>query len=98
APAPAPAPAPTPTGTVTIAWTAPAKNIDGSTLTDISGYRVIYGTSPSTLNASVDVAGATTTSRSITGLSAGTYYFAVMTLNATATPSAPSNIGSVAVQ
>lgn len=34
---------------VTLSWDAPTKNEDGSDLTDLLGYKVYYGTSPSSL-------------------------------------------------
>jgi hypothetical protein len=48
---------------------------------------------------SVDVAGATSTSRTVSGLTIGTtYYFQVMTINGSGGTSAPSGVGIVTVQ
>lgn len=74
---------PTPTsaastnGTADLSWTAPTTNTDGSALTDLAGYRIYYGTSPTALNDKVDIANVSTTSYVITGLQQGTWYFAV---------------------
>ena len=38
------------TGSATLSWTAPALNSDGSQLTDLAGYHIYYGTSPSSLS------------------------------------------------
>ena len=76
---------------MTVTWTAPSLNTDGSALTNASGYRVDFGTSTASLGQSVAVQGATTTSTSIGGLSAGTYYFAVTTLNASGVASTRSS-------
>ncbi len=86
APAPAPSPAPTPappptTYSATVSWSVPLLNTDGTSLTDISGYRVYYGTSAGTLSQSFLVSGMGITNHVVSGLAAGTYYFAVATLN-----------------
>ena len=72
-------------------WAAPSLNTDGSALTDVSGFRVYYGTSAGNLSKSADVAGASTRSYLVNGLSAATtYYFAVATKNAAGVVSLPS--------
>jgi len=92
---PAPAPSPSPpaptTYAVTVLWEVPSSNTDGSALTDISGYRVHYGTSPANLAQSDLVAGAGSTSHVVDGLAAGTYYFAVTVVNSLGVESAASN-------
>jgi hypothetical protein len=75
-----------------VSWAKPTSNSDGTVLTDISGYRVIYGTSASNLSQSVNVAGASNTSASISSLALGTYYVAVMTLNAAGVASNASGV------
>jgi len=35
-------------GDATLSWTAPGTNTNGSALTDLSGYKLYYGTSPVT--------------------------------------------------
>ena len=74
-----------------MSWAAPSLNTDGTALTDVSGFRVYYGTSASNLSKSADVSGAATRSYVITGLtSATTYYFAVATKNLAGVVSQPS--------
>jgi len=91
APSAAVTPAPA-TVSATVTWSAPTLNTDGSALTDLSGFRIYYGTSASSLTQSVDVAGSTATSQLITGLTSGaTYYFDVIALTSASTQSAPSN-------
>jgi hypothetical protein len=83
------APAPTPTtGTATLSWAAPTQNTDGSSLTDLAGYRVYYGTSADALTQVIDVSDVTT--YVINGLSSGTYYFAVAAYSTAGTESALS--------
>ena len=60
---------------VKVAWSA---GNNGATY-DIDGYRVYYGTNPSNLDSSITVSNVTQTD--ITGLSDGTYYFAVAGFN-----------------
>lgn len=66
--------------TADVTWSAPAD--DGGDA--ISGYRILYGTSPTLAGASTkDIAGGSTFADTITGLSPGTqYYFAVVAKNA----------------
>jgi Fibronectin type III domain len=85
---------PATTGTATLTWVAPTTNTDGTTVTPLSGYTLYYGTSASSLTHSVVVSGSTTTSYTITGLAAGTWYFAVIADAADGMQSAMSNVGS----
>jgi hypothetical protein len=68
-------------------------NTDGTPVTTLTGYTIYYGTSSGALTQSV-VVSASTTSYTITGLAAGTWYFAVTADAADATQSAMSNLGS----
>lgn len=82
------------THTATLAWTRPSLNTDGSPLQDTAGYRVDYGDSPSNLTLSLSVSGASSTGAMVDGLSAGTYYFAVTTLNTAGVASGRSGLVS----
>lgn len=84
-------------GSVTLGWTRPAFNADGSPLQDGVGYRVDYGSSPSSLTMSITIDGAANTSATIGGLLVGTHYFTVVTLNAAGTTSSPSGVVSKTV-
>jgi hypothetical protein len=68
-------------GTAAINWVAPTKNSDGSTLTDLTGFKVGYGTSSGSLTNSKAVNDRTATSTSIGSLGQGTWYFAVRAVN-----------------
>jgi len=81
------APASTP-GSATLSWAAPTQNTDGSSLTDLAGYRVYYGTSADALTQVIDVSNVTT--YVVNGLSSGTYYFAVAAYSTAGTESALS--------
>ena len=71
-------------GSVTVNWTVPALKTDGSAqpIGEIVGYRIFHG-STIALDNTVDVPGGTTTTRTITGLPAGTHYFALTARTAT---------------
>jgi hypothetical protein len=80
-------------GTATLTWAAPTTNTNGTPLTPLSGYTIYYGTSPGTFTQSM-VVSSSTTSYTVTGLAAGTWYFAVAANAADGTESAKSNVGS----
>jgi hypothetical protein len=69
-------------GTATLDWTPPTQNTDGSVLTNLAGYTVYYGTSPSDLNQSVKIANPGLSAYTMTNLSPGTWYFAVTSYSA----------------
>ena len=73
-----------------LTWTAPTQNVDGSPLTNLTGYKVYWGTAPRTYSANASVSGAGTTSYT-TNLAAGTWYFAVSAVDSTGAESARSN-------
>ena len=64
-------------GVATLDWQPPTSNTDGTALTDLAGYTVYYGTSPDNLSQSVKVSNAGLSAYTVTGLTSGTWYFAV---------------------
>ena len=84
-------------GTAVIRWTAPTRNTDGSALTDLAGFNVVYGVSPTALTHSQAVSDAKATSTTVSGLSAGTWYFAVRAVNKAGVESADSSTTQKAV-
>lgn len=67
---------------VTLTWAAPTQNVDGSTLNNLAGFAIHYGTSPTALNKVARVASSNARSYLFTDLSKGTtYYFAVAAVN-----------------
>jgi fibronectin type 3 domain-containing protein len=79
-------------GTADLSWIAPTTNEDGSTLT-LASFNIYRGTSPSNLQKIASV-GAGQTTFTVTGLAAGTYYFAVTAVSDTGAESTFSNIES----
>jgi hypothetical protein len=86
------------TGSATISWTAPTQNTDGSTLTNLAGFDVLYGTSASTLTKSIRVMGSVSTYVVQSLASGTTYYFAVRTVTSDDTLSALSSVVSLRIQ
>lgn len=82
------------TGSADVSWTPPTTNSDGTPLTNLAGYIIYYGTSPSALTQQVQVANPGVTSDLVTGLTSGTWYFAVAAYNSAGTASGLSNIAS----
>lgn len=79
-------------GLARLMWSAPTRNTDGSTLTDLSGYWVFHGTSANALNEAVQLAGNSNTTYTFTSLSSGTHYFAVAAYNSTGSQSERSAV------
>jgi hypothetical protein len=81
-------------GTATLSWSAPTANTNGTALTPLSGYTIFYGTSSESLTHTIVVTNPSTVSYVITGLSSGTWYFAVAADASDGTQSAHSSLGS----
>ena len=79
-------------GGVNISWMPPTTATDGSTLTDLAGYNIYYGTNPSALTQKVQVTNIGVTTSVITGLASGTWYFVVTSYTTQGTESVPSNV------
>lgn len=84
-------------GSAQLQWTAPTRNTDGSPLTNLSGYRLHYGTIATDLVNTVQIASPTTTTYTVGNLNAGTYHFGVRALASSGAESALSNIVSKVV-
>jgi hypothetical protein len=87
-----------PTGSATLSWSAPTQNTDGTPLTDLAGYTIYYGTSPSELTQTVQLANPGATTYVVANLSAGTYYFALAAYTTAATQGEMSSTGSKTIQ
>jgi len=85
------------TGSATVSWANPTQNTNGTTLMNLAGVHLYYGTSASALTHEITVASTTQTSYVISGLTAGTWYFGATAYNTSGVQSAMSDIGSKAV-
>ncbi len=68
-------------GTALLSWTPPTENTDGSTLTDLVGYRVYYGTQPGNYTESVEIANPGLASYLIENLAPASWYFVMTSYN-----------------
>jgi Putative Ig domain len=84
-------------GSATLSWTPPTQNTDGSSLTDLAGFRVVYGTSASTLSQIVEIANPGVATYLVSGLTSGTWYFAVKAYSSTGAESDASNVASKSI-
>jgi hypothetical protein len=82
------------TGSATLSWTPPTQNSDGSTLTNLAGYRITYGRSANVLDRSISLTNPSLNSYVVENLSSGTWFFAVTSLNSEGTASSSSNVAS----
>jgi len=84
------------TGDATVSWVAPTKNSDGSALTNLSGYKIYYGSNGTSLSSAqmVEVTDPSALSYVVHGLKTGTWYFAVSSYSTDGTESALSSVGS----
>jgi hypothetical protein len=85
-------------GTAVLRWTVPTQNMDGSTLTNLAGYRIAYGTAPGVLHQSIQVANPGVTTHTVGNLAPATYYFQVRAYNSTGAESDPTNTATKVVQ
>lgn len=81
-------------GSATLSWQAPTQNTDGSTITDLAGYRIVYGTSAGALNRIIEVTNPSVTSYVVDQLASATWYFAVKAYSASGAESSQSNVAS----
>jgi len=77
---------------VTLTWTAPTQNTDNSPLTDLAGFKVLYGLSENDLSTEISVDDTQLVIKDLTPNT--TYYFAVVAVNSKDIESELSNIAS----
>jgi hypothetical protein len=81
-------------GSSTVSWVKPTQNSDNTALTNLAGFKVVFGTSASALSQSKSVSDPNATSTTISALGAGTWYFAVRAVNSNNVESANSTVVS----
>jgi hypothetical protein len=86
--------APPTTGSAVLNLTPPTQNTDGSALTDLAGFRIYYGASPSNLTQLTQLPGTTLSSYTVNNLASGTWYFGAKAYTTTGMESALSTIAS----
>lgn len=85
-------------GTASLAWTPPTEKEDGSTLADLTGYRVYAGRARDALElvASLDNPGLSR--HVLENLAAGTWYFTITAVARDGAESVPSNLAQKVVR
>nr|WP_298718483.1 putative Ig domain-containing protein [uncultured Steroidobacter sp.] len=81
-------------GSATLSWTPPTQNSDGSALGNLAGFRVMYGRTSGNLDQTVNVNNPSVNRYLVENLSSGTWYFAVVAVNAAGVASQLSNTAS----
>ena len=66
---------------VTLSWDAPTENEDGSSLTDLDGYKIYWGTTPGSYPESVTINNESITTYVVENISPGTYEFVATSFN-----------------
>lgn len=81
-------------GRATLSWTAPTQNTDGTTLANLAGYRIRYGTSAGSLTKTIVIDNMSVTTYVVEDLAPATWYFAVTAVTSVGTESANSNVAN----
>ncbi|MDJ0701589.1 MAG: putative Ig domain-containing protein [Woeseiaceae bacterium] len=68
-------------GSVTLNWNAPTQNEDGTTLTDLAGYRIYSGTTSGSYTELVTINNPSILTYQVDNLAPGTYYFVATAFN-----------------
>ncbi|MDH5570524.1 MAG: putative Ig domain-containing protein, partial [Gammaproteobacteria bacterium] len=79
------------TGSITLSWSAPLENTDNSTLTDLSGFKIYYGTSSGNYTNIIDLSNPSLSSYIIDTLPSATYYIVISAYNSSGVQSSYSN-------
>jgi hypothetical protein len=82
---------------VTLSWSAPTENTNGSALTNLTGYIIYYGPSASAMTQTIDINTVGMLTYVVDNLSAGTWYFQIVAVNAAGVQSNPSVTVSVSI-
>ena len=90
-------PAPASSGVASLQWEIPPSKVDGEPLDDLAGYRILYGRNSSDLDQSVLITDPATTSYQFSTLSSGTWYFAVVAVNAGGFEGPPTILASKSI-
>lgn len=78
-------------GAATISWTPPTQNSDGSALTDLAGYSIVYGTDANAMTQVVQINNPGLSSFVVDDLAPGNWVFAVKSVNTAGAESSLSN-------
>jgi len=77
-------------GTALVSWTPPTENTDNSTLSDLAGFKIHYGTFPGEYEEAITINNPGLTSYLIEDLGASDWFFAMTAFNSSGIESAYS--------
>jgi len=81
-----------PDGVATLHWEKPLSRVDGSSLDDLAGYRILFGRNEEHLDHSIFIGDPAQTRYEFSTLSSGTWYFAVIGVSANGLEGPPTPI------
>jgi hypothetical protein len=81
------------TGSASVSWMPPTSNTNGSSLTNLAGYRIKYGRGSTSLTQTMQIANPGITRYVINNLGSGTWYFGVVAYTSSGSESALSQLG-----
>lgn len=85
-------------GSATLTWQAPTTRVDGTSLTNLAGYRIHYGTAVNNYPNVVQIPNAGITSAVVSQLTPATWYFVVSAYDATGLESSTTSPVSKTIQ
>jgi len=68
-------------GTALLSWTPPTENTDGSSLTDLAGYKIRYGASPGSYSDTITINNSGLTSYLVENLASADWHFVMTSFN-----------------
>jgi Fibronectin type III domain len=82
---------------VTLSWSAPDENTNGTALTNLAGYQINYGTSPSALTQQISINTVGVMNYVVSNLNSGTWYFEIIAVNSAGVQSTPTSVVSTTI-
>jgi hypothetical protein len=95
---PPPTSVPQTTGSATLVWQPPTQTTNGTTLTNLAGYRIHYGTTANNLAQTITVANPGVSRYVVSGLTTATWYFQMTAYDMNGMESPPTAVASVVMQ
>lgn len=84
-------------GVASLQWGQPVSKVDGSVLDDLAGYRIAYGRNAEDLDHSIFINDPAQTTYDFATLDSGTWYFAVMAVNASGLEGPPTPVAAKSI-
>lgn len=85
-------------GTASLSWTPVTTDTNGMPLSDLAGYKIYYGPSPSDMTTPIVVADPSAVAYLVGNLAPGTWYFTVAAYTSGGSDGVPSNLASKTIQ